>query len=255
MTEKIKTENIRNVIELSDMKHSGKFRRRLLIIGAIIVIISLSGFFWLKPGSSAIPQFKTDEVRKGLLKVTVTATGALEPLNQVEVGTEVSGTLKTVEVDFNDKVEAGQILAALDTTRLEAKARQSQASLDVAKAKLVQAQANLSGSRSQLDRLKKVWKMSGGQTPSEYDMDTAESSLKRYKAEETAAKAQISEAEAALIADKTDLEKAIIRSPINGIVLDRAVEPGQTVAASLQSPILFTLAEDLTQDEIKCGCG
>jgi len=247
MTEKSKTENIRNVIELSDRQHSGKWRKWLWIIGAMIVIISFSGFFWLKPGSSALPQFKTEEVRRGLLKVTVTATGALEPLNQVDVGTEVSGTLKSVAVDFNDKVEVGQILATLDTTRLEAEARQSEASLEVAKAKLIQAQANLSEARSHLDRLKKVWKMSGGQTPSEYDLDTAEASVKRYKAEETAAKAQINEAKAVLFSDKNDLEKAVIKSPINGIVLDRAVEQGQTVAASLQAPVLFTLAEDLTQ--------
>jgi HlyD family secretion protein len=202
------------------------------------------------PRNNVSLQYKTAQVQEGQLVVTVTATGELEPVNQVEVGTEVSGTIETVAVNFNDRVKAGQVLAKLDTDTLEAQVLKSQAALESARANLLQAQASVIEARNELKRLKHVQELSGGKVPSRHDLDTAEATLKRAQAEEATAKAQIAEAEATLRVNQTNLDKAVICSPINGIVLERKVEPGQTVAASLQTPVLFTLAEDLAQMEL-----
>jgi HlyD family secretion protein len=195
-------------------------------------------------------QYKTEEVRKGDLIVKVTATGNLEPTNQVDVGSELSGIVRSVEVDYNDSVKVGQLLASLDTSKLEAQNLQAKAALASAKAKVLQTQATVKETRSYLARLKQVRQLSGSKVPSQYDLDAAEAAFERARADEASAVAAVSQAQAVLEANETDLAKSVIRSPINGIVLTRSVEPGQTVAASLQAPVLFTLAEDLTQMEL-----
>jgi HlyD family secretion protein len=155
----------------------------------------------------------------------------------VEVGIEVSGTIKTVEVDYNDQVKVGQVLARLDTSKLEAQALQSEASLESARASVQEAEA-------QLARLNRVHELSDGKMPSQSDLDTAKATLAR-------AKASVTQWQATLDVNRTDLSKAVIHSPINGVVLTRSVEPGQTVAAAFQAPVLFTLAEDLRQMELQ----
>jgi HlyD family secretion protein len=180
----------------------------------------------------------------------VSATGNLEPTNQVDVGSELSGIIETVEVGHNDQVTVGRMLARLDTDKLDAQVLQSKAALESAKAQVLQAQATLKEKKLELERLKKAYELSGGKVPSHYDLDAAEAALARAQADEAGAKAQVAKAQASLKAEETDLAKTVIRSPINGIVLSRDVEPGQTVAASLQAPVLFTLAEDLTQMEL-----
>jgi HlyD family secretion protein len=156
-----------------------------------------------------------------------------------------------VEADYNDQVKVGQVLARLDTSRLDAQAQQNEAALQAAQAKVVQAQASVEEARAQLARLNRVKELSGGKMPSQTDLDTAKANLARYTADEASAKASVAQAHAALNVNRTDLTKAVITSPINGVVLKRSVEPGQTVAASFQSPTLFTLAEDLTQMELQ----
>lgn len=206
---------------------------------------------FLKSGNDAAVQFKTSAVKRGDVTVAVTATGTLEPVNQVDVGIEVSGTVKTVEVDYNDRVKVGQVLAWLDTDKLQAQVLQSQAALESTQAKLVEAQATLQEARDNLERFKRVREMSGGKVPSQKEYDAAEAALKRAVASEATLKAQTAEAKAKLSIDQTNLAKAVIRSPINGVVLKRSVELGQTVAATLQAPVLFTLAEDLTRMELQ----
>src|SRR5690606_10818198 len=174
---------------------------------------------------------ETHPVRRGDLTVTVTATGNLQPTNQVEVGTEISGTIRTVEVDYNDKVKAGQVLARLDTTRLEAQLQQAQAALATAEANVMQAQASVEEAQAQLARLKRVQELSGGKVPAQHELDAAQAALDRARANEASARAQVAQARATINATRTDLAKAVIRSPINGVVLKRSVEPGQTVAA------------------------
>jgi HlyD family secretion protein len=202
---------------------------------------------WFGGGNSQTIQYKTDEVERGDLIVTVTATGTLEPVNQVEVGSEISGIVKTVAVDFNDRIKQGQVLTMLDTDQLQARVKQADASLQVSKAQVKQAEATVIETKNTLRRSRELAK-SG--MCSEKDCDTAQAAYDRAEANLLSTKAQVAQSQASLDAEQISLSKATIHSPINGIVLERNVEPGQTVAASLQTPVLFTLAEDLTQMEL-----
>jgi len=227
------------------------YKKAWVWVVIVLITVFIAGILMVfySNGDSSL-QYKTAQVQRGNLIVTVTATGALEPVNQVDVGTEVSGTIETVPVDYNDHVKAGQVLARLDTDKLEAQVLKSQAALESAQAKLLEAQANVFETQNELKRLKHARELSGGKVPSQHDMDAAQAALKRARADEAGARAQIAEAKATLREDRTDLAKGVIRSPIDGIVLERMVEPGQTVAASLQTPVMFTLAEDLAQMEL-----
>jgi HlyD family secretion protein len=230
---------------------TGKPRRRRWWLWACALVLVLCIVI---PALGKKPQqikYSTQPVKRGNLVVTVSATGTLEPLKKVDVGIEVSGTVKSVDVDYNAEVKVGQVLARLDMTRLEAQAQQNGAALDSTKAKVLQAQASVQEAEAQLARLNRVRELSGGKMPSQNDLDTATANLARSKADEASAKASVAQAQAALDVIRTDLSKAVVVSPINGIVLKRSVEPGQTVAASFQSPTLFTLAEDLTQMELQ----
>ena len=189
-------------------------------------------------------------MKRGDLTVIVTATGTLQPTNKVDVGSELSGIVKSVEADYNDRVKVGQVLARLDTSKLEAQVTQSRAALDSAKAKVLQAQATVLETRSKLTQFQKVRELSNNKVPSQSELDAAEAAFERAKADEASATAAVSQAQATLEANQTDLSKSVIRSPINGVVLTRSMEPGQTVAASFTAPVLFTLAEDLTQMEL-----
>jgi HlyD family secretion protein len=205
---------------------------------------------WQATRTSTAPRYQTQEARRGSLTVSVKATGTLQPTNQVDVSSELSGIVKSVEVTYNARVKVGQILARLDTSKLEAQVLQSKAALESARAKLLQVQATVTEARASLLRLRRARELSGGKLPSQADLDSAVATLARAEADGASAAAAVAQAQAALDANQMDLGKAVIRSPINGVVLTRAVEPGQTVAASLQAPVLFTLAEDLAQMEL-----
>lgn len=228
---------------------AGKLKKFLIIIVIIIAIFAGLSFF-KGNGTEPVTMYESEPVTRGNLTITVSATGSLEPRNQVDVGSELSGIVRSVDVDFNDHVIKGQVLATLDTSKLEAQVKQSKASLEAANAKILDAKATFKEAQNELDRLKKVWELSGKKIPSQNDLDSAEAAVQRALASEASAKAQVSQAKATLEANETDLGKMVIRSPINGIVLDREIEPGQTVAASFQAPVLFTLAEDLTKMEL-----
>ncbi len=217
------------------------------VVALVVIIIGLLIFG--RSGSDAT-QYVTQEVMRGDLTVTVTATGNLEPRNQVDIGSELSGTIRSVTADVNDSVKAGQVLAKLDTSRLEAQVLQAQSSLASAEARVLQGVAGQKEAQANLARLQKVRELSGNKLPSEQDMDVAESAVARAEGEVAAARAAVAQARANLDAVRTDLSKTDIKSPINGVVLVRSVEPGQTVAASLQAPVLFTLAEDLKKMEL-----
>jgi HlyD family secretion protein len=203
----------------------------------------------LRGGDDGI-RYSTEPARRGDLTVTVTATGTLQPTNQVDVGSELSGTIRTVSADFNDTVKVGQELAKLDTSKLDSAVLQSRAAVESARAKVEQAQANLAEAESQIARFQHVRELSGGKVPSQADFDTANAAVLSARADVASNKASVAQAQATLDGQLTDLSKASIKSPINGIVLVRTVEPGATVAASLQAPVLFTLAEDLTRMEL-----
>ena len=188
------------------------------------------------------------DVTQGDLTVKVTATGTLQPLTQVDVGSELSGLVEEVRVDFNDTVKRGQVLARLDTQRLEATAVQGRGSLASAEARMREAQATVIETGLKNGRCAKLAQK---QMCSADDLDASRAALARAEAVVASAKAEVAVAKATLEERETELSKAVILSPIDGIVLKRLIEPGQTVAAVMQTPLLFTLAENLTQMKLQ----
>jgi HlyD family secretion protein len=217
-----------------------------LAAAAVLIAVGAAGAFFHFGGSTPV-RFQTAKAERGSLTVVVTATGTVQPTDQVDVGSELSGIVKSVEVDFNDTVRAGQVLARLDTAKLEAQVAQSEAALQVAQARVLEAAASEDEMRRRLARAKEL---SQRQFVSEEALVTAQAAYEKAAAALASARSQVAQAEAALGMDRTNLSKAVIRSPIHGMVLARKVEPGQTVAATLQAPVLFTLAQDLTKMEL-----
>jgi len=228
---------------------SARRGRLWLWLGVLAVAGAIgAGSFLLVGGKETTVRYQTAEARRGDLTVTVTATGELQPVVQVEVGTEISGTIQSVTVDFNDRVRVGQILARLNTDQLEARRRQSEAALVLARARVKEGQATVIETRNKQRRVQDLIKRN---LSSREEQDTVEAAFARAEAGLAVAEAQVVQAQAQLDSDRRMLEKAEIRSPIDGIVLQRQIEPGQTVAASLQTPVLFTLAESLAQMELQ----
>ncbi|HJV43222.1 efflux RND transporter periplasmic adaptor subunit [Caulobacter sp.] len=221
----------------------------VVILGGVALLLVVA--FLLLRGGGDKPQYATEDVVRADLKVTVSATGNLAPTNEVEVGSELSGIVSKVNVDNNDRVVQGQVLAQLDTSRLLDTVHESEASLASAKATVAQNKATLMEAESSLTRLETVNRLSGGKAPAATDLDTARATRARAEANLQAAHAGVAQAQATLSSNRTQLSKTYIRSPVNGVVLSRAVEPGQTVAATLNAPVLFTLAEDLSKMQLE----
>jgi HlyD family secretion protein len=214
-------------------------------IPALIVLVLLIVVLAERGGNKTA--YITEPVTRNSLNITVTATGNLRPTNQVQVGSEVSGRIDSVLVDVNDHVSRGQVLARINTDVIEDQIKQSEANLNSAHASAAQAAATLDVDNAQLARLQQVYRLSGGKVPAKTELDTAEANVKRDKAGVASAQANIASAQAQLSSSITNRDRAVIRSPVSGVVLARQVEPGQTVAASFSTPTLFVLAEDLSQ--------
>jgi HlyD family secretion protein len=242
--------DVAQTLKLDQSSRRGKRLKQSIIVILIGLAVTATVVIWKLIGTSQAVQYKTQEVQLGNLEVIVTATGTLQPTNKVDAGSELSGIIRSVEVNYNDGVQVGQVLARLDTTKLEAQATQFKAALEAAKAKVLQTQATVRETSTKLAQFKKVWEISNKKVPSQTEMDAAVAAFDRAQADEASATAAVSQAEATLQATETDIFKSVIRSPINGIVLSRNVEPGQTVAASFTTPVLFTLADDLTQMDL-----
>lgn len=214
----------------------------LVAIGIVLLLLALRSCF----AGTAKPEYATDTVSRGSLSVSVSATGKLAPTNQVQVGSELSGLVTKVVVDVNDRVTKGQPLALIDPSRFQDSVNQSQAALNAAQATVAQNQATLAQSQAQLGRLQEVSRLSGGRVPAKSELEQAIADRDRAVANVRAAQANVVSARAQLSSNNTQLVKAIIRSPVNGVVLARQIEPGATVAASFNTPTLFVIAEDLS---------
>ncbi len=227
-------------------------RRWKWLGGAAVLLAAGLAYVAMRADDAATqPQYRTEEASVGTLTVKVSATGNLQPTNTVDVGSELSGIVEKVFVDDNDSVEKGQVLAQLDLSKLHDAVARSRANLVAAEAQVMQMQATVAEARATLERYRKVAQLSDGKVPSQAEMDAAVANLARAEANEASARASVTQARATLQSDETNLGKAHIRSPINGVVLSREVDPGQTVAASFQAPVLFKLAQDLTQMELQ----
>ena len=228
-----------------------RLRRWLIAAGALALVATAAVLILRGAGRPSAPAYRTEPVTVGPLVVKVSATGKLQPTNQVDVGSELSGIVEKVFVDDNDLVTKGEVLARLDPSKLKDAVTKSRASLAAADAQVLQAEATMAETQATLERYRQVAQLSGGKVPSRAELDGAVANVKRAEANQASARASVAQAKAGLQSDETNLSKATIRSPIDGVVLARKVEPGQTVAASFQAPILFTLAEDLSKMELQ----
>ena len=227
-------------------------RRKWLFITLAIALAGAGAWYFFKNGGNGEQKanYQTQESKIGRIALIVTAAGNLAPTNQIIVGSELSGTAKEVLVDTNDSVKKGQTLAKLDTSKLDQQTERSRAALLAAKARVSQAEATLAESKAALARQEELLALSGGKTPSRAAMDTSRATQARALADLGSAQAAVTGAGADVRAFESDLAKTIIRSPVDGIVLARSIEVGQTVAASFTAPTLFTIAEDLKKMEL-----
>ena len=223
-------------------------RRELKWAAAAIVVLLLSGLVWWLSNSTSATRYVTEPVTRGALTVIVTATGSVQPTNKVDVSSELSGTVRKVTVDYNSPVKAGQVLAELDTDKLKATVDSYRAKLVAAKAKVQEAQATVVEKQRDVERKKKL---AGTRAIAAQDLDQSQAAYDRAIASLASARADVAIAQADLDLNEINLSKATIRSPISGVVLTRAVDPGQTVASSLQAPVLFSIAEDLKKMEVR----
>ena len=211
-------------------------------------------YYWqAQSAGKAAPTYVTAELRMGSLTLSVSANGTLQPTRSVNVGSELSGTVERVLVDVNDQVKAGQVMVELDASKFSDQVTRSRASLAAARALVAQSKATVAEARTSLARLEDVFKLSGGKVPSATELDSARAALARAVAIESSAAANVGVAKATLSTDETNLAKASIRSPLDGVVLSRSVDPGNAVAASLQAVTLFAVAEDLTQLQLEAS--
>ena len=236
----------------TDRPPSGWRRPLWWILALVLLALAAGAYLWSgRQASKAQPSYVTEAVGRGDITLTVSANGTVQPTRSVNIGSELSGTVRSVRVDVNDRVSQGQVLVELDTAKLSDQVARSRAALAAAQAQLAEATATLKESQASLARLEEVARLSGGKVPSAAELDAGRAALGRAQASEDSARAAITQARAALSTDETNLAKASIRSPIDGVVLARTVEPGNAVAASLQAVTLLTIAEDLRRMRVE----
>jgi len=224
-----------------------KPRRWLWPALILVAILVLLGAYLGSRGDGEAQAFRTAAVERGEIRTAISATGTLSATATVDVGTQVSGILQAVDVDFNDNVKKDQVIARIDPSTFQARLDQAAASLDSARASLNEAQAAARNAESDYARKADLVKR---QLVSRTDADAALAQRDQARARIVSANAQVQQQVANVNSARLDLDKTVIRSPVDGVVLQRAVEPGQTVAASLQTPVLFKIAGDLSQMEI-----
>ena len=219
-----------------------RWARRLGIVAAIVVLVAGVVAWRVKNQPPPPPRYMTGEVTTGDVFETVQSTGQVKPLTEVQVGAQVSGRITKVFVDFNSVVKQGDVLAEIDPTLFGAQIDSNRAQLASAQASVVRAESALGTSKQRLDRARKLVTEGVG---SQADLDTAQGAYDVALADIAAAKAQVAQIQAVLRSSRTNMEYTRIFSPIDGIVINRAIDPGQTVAASFQAPVLFVIAQDL----------
>jgi HlyD family secretion protein len=237
--------------DIDEIIRAGRSRSPLWRALWLLLLLGLGagGWLWWSGVSGQDGRrYETVEAQLAPLVVTVTATGTVEPTNLVEVSSELSGTIREVLVDFNSEVKAGQELARLDTDKLEASLEHARATLAAREAQVAVAEATLNETHDTYERMVALDQRG---VVSLQDFRAAEAAYARAQAELKSAEAARRVAEADLKVEEANLAKACICSPIDGVVLDLDADPGQTVASSLQAPVLFTIAEDLRRMELR----
>jgi HlyD family secretion protein len=254
-------------------------KRQLIATGAVLAVaLAGGGWWWVQQGNASKVEYRTAPIARGNLQATVAASGAVSPVSQVSVGTQVSGQIRDLLVDFNTEVKAGQLLAQIDPETFEYRVRSAQADVDAARAAVLTAQANALAAQTQvlraqvdLDEARRTHERNrmlvgkGFIAQSEADksnalVNTSTEAVKAVQAQVGVAQAQVKTAQAnvaqrdaALAQARIDLARTRITSPVNGIVIKRAIERGQTVASSLQAPELFVIAQNLSDMQVEAA--
>ena len=263
-----------------DLTVNGLFRinpmkKSIIALVAICLASAGSGLWWWQRGGDEAPVYRTAPLERGVLQASVTASGTVNPVTQVSVGSQVSGQIRAIHVDFNSEVKAGQLIAEIDPQTFEYRLRSAEADLDVARAAVLTAQANASASQAAVSRAQsdlaearrihernlslvaqgfiaqsEADRTRAAQTSAEENLKSAQAQAAVTRAQIQSAQASVAQREAALSQAKVDLARTRITSPVNGIVIKRTVETGQTVAASLQAPELFVIAQNLSDMQV-----
>ena len=221
--------------------------RRVIVPVVVIAVLAGAWYWWGRNADGDTPTFRTARVEQGDIRVAISATGTLNALSTVDVGSEVSGRLAEVLVDYNQAVARGQVIARIDPSTFEAQIEQGNASIASARAGLETARATLRNAELDYQRLRALVDQ---KLVARSDVDGAQAARDQARAQVAQAESQIRQQQASAESARLNLGRTVIRSPVDGVVLTRAVEPGQTVAASLQAPVLFKIAEDLAKMEI-----
>ena len=222
--------------------------KRTVTIAVLLILVGLGGFgLWVFRGSAKEAVFTTVAIARGTITQTVSATGTLQAVVTVQVGSQVSGTIANLYADFNSKVTKGQVIAELDQAKFKARVEEERANVVSAQADLAKAKVSLEDTERTLARATELRKR---ELISQSELDAAETSNRAALAQIEVAKGRVEQAKAGLDQAALDLSYTVIRSPVDGIVISRNVDVGQTVAASLQAPTLFTIANDLSKMEV-----
>lgn len=222
--------------------------RKAGIAVVVIAALAVGWHFWHKRGQAAEGGYRTETVQRGDIRVAISSTGTLSAITTVTVGSQISGQVTQVLADYNSPVKKGQVLAVIDPSTYEAQIRQGEAQIASAQAQLRQAQATLRNATLDYQRKSDLGRQ---QLVARSDVDLARTAMEQAQAQVNSAQAAIRQQTASTQTTRVNLERTVIRSPVDGVVLTRKIEPGQTVAASLQAPELFTIAEDLSKMKIE----
>lgn len=237
-------------------------RRAILIVGAVALGAAGIGAYWFLKGGDQQANYKLAKIEKGPLTAAVAAAGTLNPVSAVQVGSQISGQIKEILVDFNSPVKAGQLVARIDPETYQYKVRQAEADLEatrsavnVQRAQAYQAQVNLAEAERDFERktllVEKKFMSAADRDKAKTTLDAARAQLQLTEAQVKNSESVVSQREAQLAQARVDLARTEIRSPVDGVVVKRSIEPGQTVAASLQAPELFIIARDLTDMQVE----
>lgn len=222
--------------------------KKIIVIAAALLVVSTVGMaFWRLGDRAKESSYLTASVQKGDLTQTVSATGTLQAVVTVQVGSQVSGTIAKLNADFNSKVKRGEVIAELDQAKFRARVDEEKANLMAAQATLTKAKVTVEDTQRTLARAAELRKRD---LISQSELDSAQTAYDAALSQYEVVKAQVGQAQASLNQASVDLAYTTIRSPVDGIVISRNVDVGQTVAASLQAPTLFTIANDLSKMEV-----
>src|SRR5262245_8556568 len=226
-----------------------KKRSTWILVAVVAVVVSLAAYYRANADDDR-PEYTTAVVTRENVVDSVEATGTLGAVTTVQVGTQVSGTIASLHADFNSEVKKGDVVARLDPSLMQAQVDQADATIVRLEADVTRAQAALTDAQLKLERGRELLKQ--GLVPRQ-DVDTAESTARQAEASLQAAKAQVTQARASLNQNRVNLDHTIITAPVDGIVISRNVDVGQTVAASMSAPTLFVIAKDLTQMQVEAS--